>query len=263
VDDFLGQVRDFLDILRGVERSILDDGENEIIWRVTNAQMNSPIWVELTPFPKNPAIFVEDRAEQVERATIDGIIAINEGNQRPRYFNDDIMTKAQKIFSRVTNGLSDTSFGFDSSVSEIPFIIDRTKARRAQEVFLAMKAQAPVPYKEMGSIEGFITKAELDGFGRAVLRFKSRIDGSEIKAIATGDAFQQLESLRLSDVWQGVRVRVYGMISYRSLGVIESLNATGIEVLDQSQLPGLDDILDENFTGGMTSESYLVSLRDG
>lgn len=31
VDDFLGQVRDFLDVLKGVEKAVSDDGENEIV----------------------------------------------------------------------------------------------------------------------------------------------------------------------------------------------------------------------------------------
>lgn len=262
VDDFLGQVRDFLDILRGVEKAVAGDSENEIVWRVTNAQMKSPISVEVTPFAKNPAIFVDTRAEQVERAAMDGLVAIKEGEQRPLYFNDAVLSKAQKIYSRITNGLSNTVFGFDISIADTPVVIDRPTARRVEAAFVAAKAQAPIPYREIGSIEGFISKAERDSFGRAILRFKSRLDGAEIKAVATGRAFQQLEPLRLSDVWQGVRVRVYGTISYRSLGVIDGLNATGIEVLDQSPLPGMYDILDENFTGGLTSESYLAQLRD-
>lgn len=261
VDDFLGQVRDFLSVLQGVEKAVSEDGENELVWRVTNAQMNSPIWVEVTPFAKNPAIYVEARAEQVERVVMEGIIAVKNGDQCPRYFNDDVMAKARKIHSRVTNGLSDTTFSFDASIAQYPVVIDRDAARKVETSYRAAIAAQPVPYRELGSIEGFVSKAELDGFGRAVLRFRSRLDGNEIKAVATGRAFQQLEQLRLSDVWHGVRVRVYGTISYRSLGVVDGLSATGIEVLDQSSLPSMDDIIDENFTGGLKSETYLAKLR--
>jgi hypothetical protein len=261
VDDFLGQVRDFQDILRGVEKAVSEDGENEIVWRVTNAQMNSPIWVELTPFAKNPAIYVDARAEYVERATMEGIVAIKNGDQHPLYFNDEVMAKARKIHSRVTNGLADTTFSFDASITANPIVIDRDSARKVDASYQAALAAQPIPYRELGSIEGFVSKAELDGYGRAILRFRARLDGTEIKAVATGRAFQQLEALRLSDVWQGVRVRVYGTISYRSLGVVDSLSATGIEVLDQSPLPSMDDIIDESFTGGMRSELYLAELR--
>lgn len=261
VDDFLGQVRDFLGVLQGVEKAVSEDGENELVWRVTNAQMNSPIWVEVTPFAKNPAIYADARADKVERAAMEGLRAIKTGEQRPRYFNDEVMKKARTIHARVTNGLADTVFAFDDSISTEPVVIDRESARKVEAAHRAAILQAPQPYRELGSIEGFLSKAELDGFGRAILRFRSRLDGVEIKATATGRAFHQLESLRLSDVWQGLRVRVYGTINYRGLGDIEGLNATGIEVLDQVPLPSFADIVDENFTGGLRSEDYLAELR--
>lgn len=261
VDDFLGQVRDFLDVLRGVERAVSDDGENEIVWRVTNAQMNSPIWVEVTPFAKNPAIYVEARAEAVERVAVEGMRAIKLGEQHPRGFNDDVMKKARAIYARVTNGLSDTAFSFDHTISAEPIIIDRQVASNVEAAHSAALSEAPQPYRELGSIEGFVSKAELDGFGRAVLRFRARLTGEEIKAVAAGRAFQQLESLKLSDVWQGVRVRVYGIISYRGLGEIQGMEASGIEVMDQTSLPSPEDIIDETFTGGLKAEEYLAELR--
>ena len=58
-----------------------------------------------------------------------------------------------------------------------------------------------------------------------------------------------------------MRVRVYGAISYKSLGVIDGLNATGIEVLDRSHLPGIADIVDPTFTGGFSAEEFLAEQR--
>jgi hypothetical protein len=260
-DDFLGQVRDVLDVLRGVEKAASDDGGNEIVWRVTNAQMNSPIWVELTPYATDPAIFVGDRAEKTERAFLEGIVAISGGGDRPRYFNDDLMKTGQRLYDRVRNGLTDTIITFDKFISERPVIIDHAAARKVEIARIAALAPVPIPYWELGSIEGFVSKAELDGFGRAILRIRTRLDGTEVKALATGQAFRQVESLRLSDVWQGTRIRVSGTIHYRSLGVVENVSATGIEILDQNPSPSPDEIIDENFTGGLTSEAYLDELR--
>ncbi len=262
VDDFLGQVRDFLSVLEGVEKAVSKDGESELVWRVTNAQMNSPIWVELTPFSKNPAVFIGARAKLVEQVVYEGMFAVKNGEQKPRYFNEEVMSKARRIHERVTQGLVDTTFSFAPDIADSPIIIDADSARRVKASHQAALAEQPIPYRELGSIEGFVSKAELDGFGRAILRFRSRLDGSEIKAVATGRAFQQLEELRLSEVWQGVRVRVYGTISYRGLGIVEGLSATGIEVLDQTSLPSFDDIIDGNFTGGLISERYLAELRN-
>ncbi len=261
VEDFLGQVHDFLAVLQNVEKAVSEDGKNELVWRVTHAQMNSPICFEVTPFPKNPAIYIDARAAQVERVAMEGIVAIKTGDQYPPYFNKYSMAKTRAIYARVMNGLADTSFSFGPAIAPEPVIIDRNTARNVEAFYQAALATQPAPYRELGSVEGFVSKAERGDIGCAILRFHSRLDGTEIKAIAEGRAFQQLEALRLSDVWEGVRVRVYGTIWYHSLGAIKKIDATGIEVLDQSPLPNMDNIIDENFTNGVISENYLAALR--
>ena len=260
VDDLLGQIRDFVEVLQGVEKALADDHTNQIVWRVTDAERQNPISFELTPFATNPAIFVDARARDVEKVAIEGIIALHNGDMRPAFFTDDVVAKARKLHSRVTNGLAGTVISGGEEAFE-PIVIDVDIARKVERAFEDLKATAPIPYRELGSVEGFLSKAELDGFGRAILRFWARTNGAEIKAVATGRAFQQLEAMRLSDVWHGVRVRVYGTISYKALGVIDGLTATGIEVLDQIDLPGMDDIVDPTFTGGLSAEAFLAEQR--
>jgi hypothetical protein len=259
VDDLLGQIRDFLDVLRGVERAAEAGGTNQLVWRVTDAAMNSPISLELTPFGAGPAAATAARAERVERIAIDGLKALRRGEARPPYFTDDVIAKARKLHSRVTNGLSDTIIALADDAE--PVVIDRAAARDFERTMERAQALASIPYKEFGSVEGFVTKPELDGYGRAILRFKARLGGAEIKAFASGHAFRQVEALTLHDVWEGVRVRVYGTISYKTLGQIEHINATGIEVLDTQPLPGINDIVDPNFTGGLSTEEFLRELR--
>lgn len=260
VEDLLGQVSDFVEILKGVEKALGDENGTQIVWRVTDAERKNPITFELTPTPINPALFIDDRAANIERITRAGLTALRNGETRPAYFTDDTLAKARRMYSRVRNGLADTVIEAPDDSAEL-VVIDSDVATNVERAFDLLKSAAPIPYREIGSVEGFVSKAELDGMGRAVLRFWARTNGAEVKAIATGDAFKQLEELRLSDVWHGVRVRVYGMISYKSLGVISGLSATGIEVLDRAKLPGFDDIIDPNFTGGLSAEKYLAEQR--
>lgn len=260
-DDLLGQVRDLLEVLRSVELSVGSGSTNQLVWRVTNASMNSPISLELTPFGHNPAVSVELRAEKVERATADGFIALRNGEIRPPHFTDKALSKARKMHARVLNGLAETTLSFDDTVRSDPIMIDRPTAQNVERFEESAKGAVVVPYDEVGSIEGFVTKPELDGFGRAILRMRDRLSGEEVKAYASGDAFHQVEELRLADVWEGVRVRVYGRISYKELGKIEQISATGIEVLEGKNLPGIDDILDPNFTGSLGSEEFLRKQR--
>ena len=260
VDDLLGQVADFVEILKGVEKALGDEKGNQIVWRVTDAERKNPITFELTPTAINPAIFIGDRAAVIERIAREGLVALRNGNTRPAYFNDDTLAKAKRMHARVRNGLADTVIEA-TDIDLEPVVIDSGVAANVERAFDAQKAAAPVPYRELGSVEGFVSTAELDGMGRAVLRFWARTNGAEIKAIATGEAFKQLEEMRLSDVWHGVRVRVYGTISYKSLGVIDGLSATGIEILDRTKLPGIDDIIDPGFTGGLSAEEFLAEQR--
>lgn len=260
VDDLLGQVSDFVEILKGVEKALADDQGSQIIWRVTDAERQNPITFELTPTALNPAIFIGDRAIQIERIASAGLVALRNGDTRPAYFTDDTLVRAKRMHARVQNGLADTVIDAPDVGAE-SVVIDAAVAGTVERAFEDLKAAAPIPYRELGSVEGFVSKAELDGHGRAVLRFWARTNGAEVKAIATGEAFKQLEELRLSDVWHGVRVRVYGTISYKSLGVIDGLTATGIEVLDRGTLPGIDDIVDPTFTGGLSAEEFLAEQR--
>jgi len=262
VDDLLGQIKDLVEVLRGVERATEAGGKNELEWRVTDARMNSPISLELTPFGHGPKEAIFARIERVERATAYGFRQMRAGHVQPPFFNNETLGRARKMHARVLNGLSDTSLAFDISIDPKPLIIDPKAARKVERAIQSAVAEVSAPYREFGSVEGYVTKPELDGHNRAILRFRSRLGGNEVKAYASGDAFHQVEALRLSDVWHGVRVRVYGTIHYKSLGVIEVINATGMEVLDRDPLPSMDDILDPNFSGGLTTEKYLRELRE-
>lgn len=260
VEDLIGQLRDLADVLRGVEKAMVPGRGGELVWRVTDASRNSPLSLELTPYSQGGGGDVSARAFQIERATAEGLLALQVGGPRPAFFTDDVFPKAQRLYQRVRNGLSETTIKFEADVAE-PIVIDRPAAQRAERAAEAVKGEASIPYREIGSVEGFITKPELDGFGRAILRFKSRLTGAEIKAYASGEAFHQVEALRLSDVWHGARVRVYGLINYKGLGQIDVINATGIELLDTEPLPGINDIVDADFTDGLRTEDFLRRQR--
>jgi hypothetical protein len=260
VDDLIGQLRDLAEVLRGVERALLPERGNELVWRITDASKNSPLSIELTPYSADVNAVIAERATRVERATAEGLVALRRGEARPAYFTDDILPRAKRLYQRVQNGLAETTISFERDVAEA-IVIDRPAAEETVRGVEAAKGKASIPYREMGSVEGYITKPELDGHGRAVLRFKARLTGAEVKAYASGEAFHQVEQLRLSDVWHGARVRVYGLINYKGLGQIDVINARGIELLDVDPLPGIDDIIDANFTGGLSTEEFLRLRR--
>jgi hypothetical protein len=54
VDDFLDQVRDYFEILGGVEQALAEDGMNAIEWRIVGATTNSPIALAFVRPPSRP-----------------------------------------------------------------------------------------------------------------------------------------------------------------------------------------------------------------
>ena len=73
-----------------------------------------------------------------------------------------------------------------------------------------------------------------------------------------------METKRVADVWRARRVQVYGRLHFRALGQLTHADAIRVKFLrDRRDLPDVNDILDENFTGGLATEEFLTRLRDG
>jgi hypothetical protein len=262
VEDLLDQLRDYFGILEGVEEAIAEDGRRAIEWRIVKASTNTPITFEAVAFPIDFAVNIDHRAEIVTRQTAIGLSELRNGGVRPSYFTEKSLLRAEKIFERVTNGLSETMIdhGPNLPALDITPAVARVAAANTRNV-LTPKAR---PYKELGSIEGNAQSIERDGFGRRILWVRYRLNGESIKCTVSGEAESELEKHQIKDVWRYRRVQVYGMLHYKGLGVLKDVEAIRVRFLkNRNELPSVNDILDPDFTGGMKSEDYLARLRDG
>lgn len=262
VDDLLDQVRDYFDILKGVEEAVAEDGSLAIEWRIIHASSNTPIALEAAAFAKNYAVNIDQRAEIVVRQTAYGLRQLQASGERPTNFTNRVIARAEKIFERITNGLEQTTvdFGPDLPVMDLTPTIARSAVANARRVLDPQHK----PYREQGSVEGFVQSVERDGFGRPLLWLRHRLTGESIKCIVLGAAYAELETHQIRDIWKYRRAQVYGLLHYRGLGMLSQVEAISIRFLrDRIDLPTVDAIADENFTGGLSSEEYLDRLRDG
>lgn len=262
VEDLLGQVEDFVRMLVGAEHAIAGEAKSELVWRITKATTNSPISFEITPFPASPAVNVSHRVARVEKAVSAGLRGMGRGEVRPAYFTDDVLPSAKRIHARIDNGLADTVVHFPKPIDPDPITIDRGAAR---QVRLATPAAASddEPYRELGSVEGYIFSIERDGRGASVFRIRTRLERRVVKVTLRPDAVRNIERFSVGQVLEGLRVRVYGVLKYEALGKLGEVAATDIEVFDPFGLPGMDDILDPNLTDGQKTEDFLAGRRDG
>lgn len=262
VDDLLEQVRDYFDILRGVEEAIAEDGTQAIEWRIVNASANSPISLEAQPFAKAFAVSISERAELVTRQTAYGLRQLQTRHERPTYFSNRVLLRAERLFERVTNGLQQTTVDYGADLPHM----DLTPALARAAIANTRTVLRPdsKPYKEQGSVEGTAQSTERDGYGRPILHIRQRLTGESVKCVVSGPALAELEAHRIGDILKGRRVQVYGLLHYRALGILQQVDTISLRFLrDRSELPTADDIADENFTGGLSSEEYLARLRDG
>jgi hypothetical protein len=262
VEDLLAQIGDWNSILRGVEQAIAEDGASEIEWRVTGASKNSPLEFELTAFPRRHGMNIERRTKQVKREISTGLSGLRSKPERPSYFTEPVLEKAERLFERVTNGLSLTKIEFGDDLPNIE--ITPSEAKLTARNITAVRKPKEKPYREIGSLEGTLQRVERDGYGRPLLYVKLRVSGEIVKCIARGSAQSEVEHHEIADIWRNKRVRVFGTIYYKALGQITQVESDAVQFLrPREELPRADDIIDENFTGGLKSEEYLERLRNG
>lgn len=263
VEDLLNQVRDYFAILEAVEEAVAEDGRRAMDWRIIGASKESPLTFEAAPFPKDFGVNIDQRAEIVTRQTALGLSTLCAGGgERPSYFTDAVLQRAEKLFERVTNGLDETAIDYGEGLPRLE--ITPANARSAASHTRQVITPKAKPYKELGSIEGYAQSIDRDGFGRRLLHVRYRLTGETIKCVVSGEAERELENHQIKDVWRYRRVQVYGMLHYRGIGDLREIEAIRVRFLrDRNELPTVEDILDPNFTGGLRSEDYLARLRDG
>lgn len=262
VEDMLDQIRDYIEILRGVEQAVAPDGSSMLVWRTVNAHKNSPLQFEFAAFPKEYALNVDRRTAVVVDAAAHGLHTLLTVAERPRYFTDQVLQKAERTFERVTNGLGLSEIDFGDGVPALP--LTPITARVAAQNVSHILRPADRPYVQLGSVEGYFHGAERDGKGRRIIIIKARVTGELVKCVLTEAAASLLADCSIGDVWRNRRVQVYGRMHFRGRGRLRHVVATSVRFLrHRSDLPQLDEIVDPGFTGGLRTEEYLERLRSG
>jgi hypothetical protein len=262
VEDLLSQIQDFICILHGVEEAIDERNSAEIVWRVTDASKNSPLTLEVTPFPKQHAMNIDNRASKVVSATASGISSISENSERPMYFSNNLIKKLENIFERVENGLAETEVDVSAYENAVPITVNATTVRRARELAQFRSPEA-ISYRELGSVEGFVSKIELDGYNRPIVWLKSRLDGQTIKCIAKRRGLDRIGHYKVAEILKGFRVQVFGLINYKDLEKISTVEVDDVHIFESdAELPDIDAIVAPGYTGGIEASEYLRQLRE-
>ena len=262
VDDFLDQMRDYFEILRGVEEAVADDGTAQIEWRIVDAKKQSPLAIEAEAFPRQFAMNVDLRASIVMRATAEGLDALQKGAERPNFFSEKVLVRAERLFDRVTDGVADMQVDYGDGLPSLTLNFESAYAARAH--VRTILTPAPKSYRELGSVEAWAQSLGRDGWGNPTLRVCHRLTGDEFACRLSGQALAEVESRHARDILSRSRVQLYGVIYFKSLGRISRIDASRVRFLRNKEARiGVDEIQDDNFTGNIGTEEYLERLRNG
>jgi len=263
VGDLLSQVKDIVDVLHDVEEAVADGKDREIEWRITDVTKNSPLTFEVTPFSKRYAMNVDNRAQDVVAATSKGINSLTQGEGHPLYFSDPTIQKVEKVVDRIANGLAETIIDL-SAYRDAPEVkVTRASAPAALNNLRQFISPEPIRYRELGSVEGFITKVERDGHQRPIVWLRHRIDDQTVKCVLNDKGLDRIGHYEVAEVLKGLRVQVFGLISYKGLEKIKSIETHDVHVFgEDNDLPDMEDIMAPGFTDGVEAVEYLMRLRE-
>ncbi len=263
VQDLLSQVRDQVDILEEVEAAITGVSRPELVWRVTDVTKDSPITFEITPFAKTHGMNIENMAYTVVKATADGLEAISKMGTRPLHFNDKVLKKVNGFNKRVTNGLCGTEIDFSKYDSAESFKIDARSAKQTSAKIEEIIKPKIKPHREIGSIEGHVKTIGRDGFGKPFVTISTRLDRQDVKCIFSDAGLDKIGHLEVGRVIKGLRVKLHGIIFYKSPMILDHVAVERTEFFpDESSLPSISDLIDQDFTGGKSSVEFIRQGRD-
>jgi hypothetical protein len=97
-------------------------------------------------------------------------------------------------------------------------------------------------YREIGSIEGHVKTIGRDGFGRPVVTITTRLDNQDVKCISSDFGLDKIGHLEVGKVIKGLRVKLHGIISYKSPMILDHIEVERTELFpDKNNLPSIQD----------------------
>ncbi|MGN7161749.1 hypothetical protein [Sphingomonas sp. SAFR-052] len=261
--DLLAQIQDFFEMVNVVAASITGDDVERFDWRVVGLSKNSPARVTVEAFSRHGHSDGEEIAATARNEVVAGLLQLQTSNVRPLYFNDNVAEVADRFIRRIATSLTETGIG--DGEKQIA-LIKPAGAVVAIKNLDAVRDEDPIhPYRELGSIEGHIQNVGEDGYGRPYIIIKNRITGKDVRCILSGSALQALEEEPVANVvWRKRRVTAIGVLRYRSIGKLSQADVERLDFADPLEaLPQVRDIINKQFTRGLTSGDYLEKVRNG
>ena len=253
------QILDFFDLL-----SAAGGGDADTIsWRLVRISMQNPLQATAEAFSHIPGVAPEPIARKEKEQLASSIEQITIAHRVPEWMDDASRAKARDFFARNANGIGRTDIVFDEG-QPTKVIVDST----ARAALAALKSEPELPPEielsrtEAGSIEGYVTQLTTH-YHRPAATVRERRTGNYVLCVLSDELAEKIGHQHdWSEIWTGRRVVVPGKITYRRDGTITRVFAKDIHVIESHSI-SYEDIIDANFTPGLSPADYLGRLREG
>lgn len=237
------------------------EAQGQVVWRLVSASMNSPFTVTAEAIAGRPGVNTEQLARQQKRAFRSNMRELRAGRLPLTWSAPKARDTVSKVLARNRNGIGLTRIE-EGIKSTKPIVITPEEASVAA-IAIAIQMSAPRPAKQqVGSIEGKLLQVTTH-YGQPAIQLQERKTGAEVWCVVP-EAFQHevAEHTSVEDVWKGSRVVVRGTIHYGTDGKISRVVATDVRRVGVREVSELD-IIDRDFTEGLSVSEYLERLREG
>jgi len=242
---FLTALDSTLSVLRDLDSGVSGEPSGSLDWVVTDLSAGS-LCLEVEPRSR-----FEDRnaGPEVVAAFVAGLAQIETDGTTPPYFSDYGMQKTRRLLKLIgRQGMA----GLEVTSSERRVEITARASANIDQLI-------PIRRRSIGSVEGMLEMISVHSKPRFVI-YHSRTR----KAVTC--RFGGEEMLEAAKTALGKRVSVLGVVHSNARGEPMRVESERIRAFrDPRDLPTAAELkgIDPNFTGEMTTEEYLRSIRNG
>lgn len=258
VDDALQQVLDFLRVAEEAKSSLGRVHEN-FEWYLFRASTNSPFTVVAIAEPIDPTADITAHVVAVKETTARAFRRIVDGQPAPGWLTPAGTIALKDFFKRNANGINSTILDLEG--------VDRIEVDHDHAESAALSLEPSVLEHE---IPARVAHGEIEGRLAAVGRYRNRpalfLSTSMYGPVSCVLADHLIEpwgdGQKVSDVWRGKRLIVFGRLIYWKGGRLSRVEAQSVRERDVPKID-IEDVFDPDFTAGLDPVEYLDRLHGG
>ena len=246
LESFVTVINNSFDILKDLDSVISRQPRGSLDWVIERVSADS-IGIEIESKARDPKI---DYGRKVAEVYSDGIEIIRSEGITPPYFSDYCLRRVWEV-AKVLRGDG-------ANALEIRDLIRHKSTEFDAQIAATTSQLMSYSYQSFGSVEGTLEMISI----HKPARFNV-YHSISLRAVRCNLRAEDIERVRDN---LGRRVVVSGLVSYNAKDEPKSIVVEELEVIPrEDELPTIDEFVgsDPNYTGDITTEEYIRSMRSG